>query len=481
MMLSDYWRALNPQRRTGLIVGAIAIAALAAGGVAWLLLHDSYVVLHSGLRAEQVNELSHRLDGLKISHRIGEEGDAVEVRRSELGRARAAAAGRGVEAPPGVGLELFEESDFSTTDFAQRINYQRALQGELTRTIQTIEGVRGARVHVTLAESGLFKREAARATAAVSVALQPGIQLSSSQVRGIQRLVAAAVPQIRLDDVIVLDESGAALTRATRSDDEPSSAQLDIKREVDRYFEGKLQRLLLEVAPRGTASISVDALLDDRQIRVTTDQPLSAEGGDGADRPAGVLVKERQAQRGGAAGYAPVDSDASGGEDSTEWEHEYAVGRRTEQMLTAPGSIKRLSVSVVLQGAPAGLTEDAIARVVSAAIGLDVARGDAVTVLLIPRAQSVEEIDVEGPMRGEPATTGEPSAASTSSLVVQWWVFGILLLATAAAVVAWTRLQAAPQERPRDGDASAARDAELDALTRKVRDWMQARDVRERP
>lgn len=480
MMLSDYWRALNPQRRTGLIVGAVAIAAVAAGGVAWLILHDPYVVLNAGLRPEQVGELSQRLEGMKVPYRIGAAADAVEVRRSELGRARAAVAARGLEAPPGVGLELFDESDFSTTDFAQRINYQRALQGELTRTIRTIDGVRSARVHVTLADGGLFKREAARASAAVSVALQPGLHLSSSQVRGIQRLIAAAVPQIRLDDVIVLDESGAALTRAIRTDDEPSSAQLEAKREVDRYLEGKLQRLLLEIAPRGRASISVDALLDDRQVRVTTDQPLPAGRTDGSVRPAGVLVKERQAQRGGVAGYAPIDGDANSGEDSTEWEHEYAVGRRSEQISSAPGSIKRLSVSVVLHDAPGGLTQDAISRVVSTAIGLDVARGDAVTVLLIPPTQSADEIESADPLPSEPTTHLARSTAGTPGLTGQWWALAFLLLAIAA-VAAIVRLKGASRERPRDVDANATRDTDLDALTAKVRDWLHGRDVRERP
>src|SRR5688572_22231608 len=138
MILSEYWSALSSRQRTGLAVGIAAIVLAALGAGAWLLLHDPYVTLTAGLTPERLNELSRELERAKVPHRIGTDAQAVDVPRSQLGKARAAAAGGSFELPPSVGLELFNETDFSTTDFAQRVNYQRALQGELTRTIQTI-------------------------------------------------------------------------------------------------------------------------------------------------------------------------------------------------------------------------------------------------------------------------------------------------------------------------------------------------------
>jgi flagellar M-ring protein FliF len=466
MIFSDYWGALSSGQRMGLAAGVLFVVLSAAGAGAWLLLHDPYVTLASGLSADQVNELAQGLERAKVPHRIGAAADGLDVPRSQLGKARALAAGGPFAVPPSVGLELFNETDFSTTDFAQKINYQRALQGELVRTIQTIAGVRSARVHVTLAEGGLFKRDAARASAAVSVSQEPGMQLTSAQVRGIQRLVVAAVPAIKIDDVVLLDQSGTSLTRAAgASEGELSSVQLDTKREADRYLEGKLIRLLQDLAPQATASVSVDAVLDDRQVRVTTDEPLAARAPTNTARPTGVLVKERQSQRGGESGYVTVDDAADPG--STEWEHEYAVGRRTEQSSTAPGSIKRLSVAVALQGAPAQLSDTQLEELVANAVGIDPARGDSVTVLLMPEpsrnpaGEAIVELEEPSPPRADQSSASHSTATNFPSVAVM--VLSIVALALLTFLLV---------SRYRFRRAPAATETDVDAVAAKVRQWL---------
>src|SRR4051812_1127061 len=240
MVWSDYWKALGARQRIGLMAGA-ALIVIATVALAIWLLRDPYVPLASGLDGDSLDGVVRALERARLDYQVQDSGDAIRVPRSQLGRAHVAMSAGAGEVPQTVGLELFKETDFSSTDFAQRINYQRALQGELTRTIQSIAGVRGARVHVILPDAGLFRRDAAKATAAVSISMQPGRELTRPQVTGVQRLVAASVPEIKIDDVVVLDESGASLTRAARgSEDELSSTQLDLKRQVDQYFEAKL-------------------------------------------------------------------------------------------------------------------------------------------------------------------------------------------------------------------------------------------------
>lgn len=383
MQWSDYWNALSGQQRIGLVAGAAAVVGTALVAVIWLL-RDPYVALASGVDGARLDDMSRALEGAKLDYRINERGDTLSVPRSQLGKARTAAAAGAFDVPPSAGLELFKETDFSTTDFAQRINYQRALQGELTRTIQTIVGVRSARVHVILPDAGLFKRNAARATAAVSVTTQPGNALTRAQVLGIQRLVAASVPEIKLEDVVVLDESGASLTRANSAEGELSSAQLDLKRQADQYFESKLTRLLQDLVPEGIASLSVDTVLDDKQLRVTTEEPIAARTQRrDSEFAAGVLIKERQSHRGRAAGLMQTDGYDTDAE-SIDREYEYKVGNRIEQTLSTPGSIQRISVAVAIQGARAAITSDAIEKLVMHAVGVDRARGDSVTVLLLP-------------------------------------------------------------------------------------------------
>jgi flagellar M-ring protein FliF len=464
MAWSDYWGALSARQRTGLLAG-IALIVIATAALAVWALRDPYVPLASGLTPERMNEVARDLDRAKLTFRIGASGDEIVVPRSELGKARATVADAGYGAPPSVGLELFKEPDFSSTDFAQRINYQRALQGELTRTIQTIVGVRSARVHVILADPGVFKRDTAKSRAAVSVTLEPGKQLSAVQVRGIQRLVAASVPEIKLEDVVVLDESGASLTRASGDETEVSSAQLDLKREADQYLAGKVTHLLQDVVPQGSASVSVDAVLDDRQLRVTTEEPIAVRGSKDAEHATGVLVKERQSQHGRVPDVSTAGDAIDG--DSTDREFEYTVGHRMEQALSAPGSIKRLSVAVALQGAPAELSSAAVEQLVANAIGIDRARGDSVAVLLLPEAHVPVANDAAHPVSSG-SVEGAPSVATRAIATSNtWpWLFGIALFAVAAAL--WWRVRA----REEEARIGAAAQADVDAIATQVRKWL---------
>ena len=463
MIWSDYWGALSARQRIGLS-GGFGLILVATVALAVWLLRDPMVPLAADLNAERMNALTQELDRAKIGYQIGDGGDAVSVPQSQLGRARAAAASGQFGVPASVGLELFKDNDFSGTDFAQRINYQRALQGELTRTIQSVAGVRSARVHVILPDAGLFKRNAAKASAAVSLAMHPGKLLTRSQVRGLQRLVAASVPEIRIDDVVVLDESGASLTRAAGDvEGDMSSAQLDLKRQADEYLEGKLTRLLEEIVPHGTASLSVDTELDYKQLRITTEEPIASQGPKGEDRAAGVLVKERQSQRGRAAGPQQAAGDAAEA-DSTDWEYEYKVGHRMEQTLSTPGSIKRVSVAVALQGAPADLSSAAVEDLVAHAVGINRARGDSVAVLLLagPKPEAAMSVTRHAVVRDEHRLL--PPAMQDLSTPP---LLAVLLAAAAAlaGVLLWRRQRV----RPPINDQALV---DVEATTVQVRQWL---------
>jgi flagellar M-ring protein FliF len=479
MAWSHYWGALSPRQRVSLLLGAASIVIASIAATVWLL-RDPYVPLASGLSAERVNALVLELERVKLRYRVAERGDSVLVQRSELGKASALAAAGTADAVPSVGLELFKEADYSTTDFVQKVNYQRALQGEITRTLQTIDGVRSARVHVILPDGGLFKRTAAKASAAITVAMQPGVGLSRAQVLGIQRLVAASVPEMKIEDVVVLDDSGASLARAAgEAAGDLSSAQFDLKRQADQYLEGKVLRLLHELVPQGIVSLAVDATLDEKQARVTTEEPIGARGSKDKTHAAGVLVKERQSQRGLATGLVNTDGYAPES-DRSEWELEYKVGNRVEQTLTAPGAIKRVSVAVAVQGAPAELSSAAIEELVGHAVGIDRARGDSVGVLLLARstasdtgdratASSVqaEQLDVEIDAQHTPATSATDTGVTMTVLAV------IALSALLFAVFVWRTQVSASRRR-------AAPEANEDDMLARIRQWLKEGTIDER-
>jgi flagellar M-ring protein FliF len=461
MSIRDYWAALGRAQRIGLGSGVVLVATLTGALGTWAL-RDPWVPVATGLSADRVVALTRELSREKLEHRVGEDGAMVEVRQSAVGRARATAANGGVGLPPNVGLEIFKETDFSTTDFAQRINYQRALQGELARTLQTIAGVRSARVHVVLPEAGVLRRDSTRASAAVTLALVPGRTLGRAQLRGVQRLVAASVPNIKADEVVVLDESGASLSGAgAGTDAELSSTQLDLKRQVDAYFEAKLTRLLEDVAPGAQVTLSVDTVLDHKQLRVTLEEPLAAPGSKDVDRPAGVVVRERQLQRSSAGGAAATGTAAVPGAvaETTDFDFEYKVGHRIEHSSLPPGTLRRVSVAVVMHGAPPGVAVPAIESLVAHAVGIDRARGDAVMVMLLepPAAAPVARADLSP---AAAAQTPPPAAASLAGTALPV----ALLLLGGGGLLAWAGRRRRIEAR--------ARDARLGEVAHEVRRWL---------
>lgn len=469
MAMQDYWNALGSRQRMGLASGALACVVATAALGFWAL-HDPMVPLASGLSPERQAAVARELERDKIAYRIGDDGETVLVPSSAAGKARAAMSNGGLGLPPSAGLEIFKEADFSTTDFAQRMNYQRALQGELTRTLQTIAGVRSARVHVILAEGGLLKRGNTKASVAITLQLLPGKLLSRSQVTGIQRLVAASVPEIQPADVVVLDESGNALNRAggvAETDGEASGAQLDLKTRVDSYVEAKLAKMLADIAPGGQVTLSVDTALDFKQLKVTTEEPIAASG-KGGDHPTGMVVKERQSQRPSGDGAQAK----AGGADVADWEYEYQVGKRVEQSLSVPGAVKRLSVAVAIHGAPDNITNAMVEQLVEHAIGLDRSRGDSVAVVLLPALKPAVAMGNETGMQGGmPATThpshmaADASARDNASVVLSWpLLIGLSLLALVASV--WTA-------RRQMAASKAAAPIDIDAATAQVRAWLR--------
>lgn len=458
----EYWNALGARARIGLVAGALLIVLALAASATWLL-RDAHVLLASGLPAERLAAVVRELDREKIAYRIAPDGASVEVPQSKLGKAKAAAASHTLGWPASVGLELFKDTDFSTTDFAQRINYQRALQGELTRTIQAMVGVRSARVHVILADVGVLRRQSTKASAAVEVAMLPGKSLGVAQVRGIQRLVAASVPDIKVDDIVILDESGATLTRSgAESDGGLTATQLELKRQVDGYLEAKLMRLLEDLAPGGAVNLSVDALLDYRQIKVTTEEPI-ASGSRPGEPATGVVFKERQSVRPGPATTQPGGETTAS--EASETEVEYKVGHRVEQTVAQPGSIRRVSVAVALRGGPPGVTAHAIEQLVAHGVGIDRLRGDSVSVLLLDRPAGQTAVPVNAAFvapKAERPPEIQPRSAIDPRLAEPTYVAAALGMLALAAGFAWRRR----------GTSPAASEAEIERATAQVRAWL---------
>src|SRR5919201_2230116 len=175
----EFWADLDARGRAGVAAGLVLIVAMVAL-FAWWALQRDYQVLFKDMAQRDAAAVVAELKRLKVAYRLEADGSTIRVPADTVHETRLALMGRGVPLSGGVGFELFDHNDLSTTEYAQKINYQRALQGELARTIMAIEGVRLARVHLVLADAGIFKRDKSRPKASVSVLLQPGASLSES-------------------------------------------------------------------------------------------------------------------------------------------------------------------------------------------------------------------------------------------------------------------------------------------------------------
>lgn len=207
---------LSPQM---LRIGSIFLALSTVLALAYFaFLREDYAVLYEDLRLEQAAAVVEQLDAQNIPHRLRENGTQILVAQSRTGEARLSIAGSEVGRGGLSGFELFDDSDMGLTDFAQKIKYQRALQGELARTILQQEGVDEARVHISMPERTLFRGDSNPANAAVSILPSAGVVLSESRIEGIQRLVAAAVPELDYRDVVVLGRNGEVISRSIADD-----------------------------------------------------------------------------------------------------------------------------------------------------------------------------------------------------------------------------------------------------------------------
>lgn len=465
-VIQEFWDRFDRRARAGLLAGVVVIVGVAVAlGV--VLLRTDYQVLFADLAPQDAATITSELDKMKMPYRLGNDGNTILVPADQVHKTRLKLVGKELPLRGAVGFELFNTSEVGMTEFAQKVNYQRALQGELTRTILALDEVQSVRVHLVLAEQGLFKKAAHQAKASISIALKPGYALDAAQIQGIQRLVSAAVPDIRPDDVTVVDQRGVALTRrAAEGEDAASADNLDDKRALETYLQKKVTQVLDRTYGAGQAIASVDVSLGHAHSKVTTESVLGNRA-DGDGGVAGVKVRERvTTQDGGTEGNAERQAPTSR-------EADYQVGRRVEQVVSGAGGVARINVAVVVRGNQDQDQLDRLRDVVALAAGIDRQRGDAVSVYALD--QLANPMPVAPITAAAPATAPipddtpvpAPAPASGTRLVAPLLLAALVVLLGAGTVV-WTRRgRSRPQLRRLSVD-------ERRAVLAQVNAWLEA-------
>jgi flagellar M-ring protein FliF len=402
--IADFLSGLSSGRKLALFgtMGAIGV------GIALLFVWASktaYSPLMTNLNAEDSAGIMRVLKEKNIPFVVGSGGRDISVPTDLVNETRMALATIGMPQTSVVGYEVFDKQSLGTTSFVQKLNQKRAREGELMRTINSIRGVKRSRVHLALPERSTFVEDQKKSTASVVLDLEAGIVLSEKQLFGISNLVARAVEGLDPSDVAIVDSNGKMLTRANS---DPLTAltgtQIEMRQKLERDMESRIEDMLSRVVGSGRVVARVSADLDFNQINET--QTLYDQEGS-AVRSSEKNNQSMEGSRPGPRGPAGATSNTPGNgpelqaaseiKNNTNRVNEvinYAVPQTVRTTTRSPGSIKKLSVAVVVDGKqvkvpgkdgePATVKTEAWAAeklqefeaVVASAVALDRKRGD---------------------------------------------------------------------------------------------------------
>jgi flagellar M-ring protein FliF len=443
-------RALPARVRTdaatrSLVLAAVVSVVVAVVGVATVkgVSREAHAIVFANLSNDDATTATAALRRSNIPFRIDatvENGTQVlSVPEHQVYDARLLLASEGLPRASGVGFELFDKSDLGTSEFTQRVNLRRAVEGELSRTVGSLDEVAQARVHITLPEKRLFrsKNDSSTASASVLVRLHPGRTLDETQVRGIQHLVSAAIPELGRDDVTVIDGNGGVLS------DDPRAPNAGGKQRValERDLESRVVALLEPIAGRGAVVARVTAALDETSLE-SEEQVFDGDNPALRSEQRSLQTKGPLAQGAGVAGAAGNGDAASpaassnGGVLAESEQKNFELSRTTTRKVRTAPRIERLSVAVLVRATDPARSPEELARLgelARRAVGFDVDRGDLIEVSSLAFAP--------GALEG-----GDIESVATGSKLVQNAVpiaAAVLLLAAAVAVALWFRRRAA--------------------------------------
>ena len=400
-----------------------------------------YRLLYNNLDATDAAAVVAWLKENRVPYRLQNEGRSIYLPAAQVYEARLELAGAGIPQGGGIGFELFDKQSFGMTDFAQKVNYQRALQGELARTIANLSLVEGARVHLALPEKRLFREQQQVATASVILKLVPGRSPNEGQVQGIVHLVASSIEGLDPQQVTVIDSTGRVLSKKPGDgiDGPMTPGMLDYQQRVERTLEERAQSLMDRALGIGNSLVRITAQLDFSQVERTEeifDPNRTAVRSE-------QVMEERSGQQdaGGVPGVeANLEGPAMGlggaipssrNEETTNFEISKSISRTVGSV----GGLKNLSVAVLVGDRPAPPGSDgpafvprndnelrSIENMVAGALGLDRNRGDQIQIVSMPFENGIADF----------------SGVESSPLDTFWQFWPLIkyaLLAVAAALV----------------------------------------------
>ena len=397
-------------RQMGLMVGLAASVAIGVAAVLWSQTPE-YRLLYSNLSTQDASEIAQSLQQANIPYKLSADESAVMVPEKHIHDARLKLAGQGLPRGSGVGFELLnQQQTFGVSQFMESARYQHALEGELARTIASVNSVRSARVHLALPKRTAFVRKRSKPTASVTVDLFSGRTLGEEQVAAISHMVAASVPNMEVGQVTIIDQRGHLLTAPEASAIMRQTAlHFAYRKRVEDYYIQRIESLLTPIMGSGAVRAQVSALIDNTVTEQTREsynpddpairsEQTQEEKSNGA-MPAGGIPGSvsNQPDTKPAQGKSTPPQAVQPGSSSTKVTRNYELDKTISHTRAAGGKIRRLSVAVVLDNKTSidenggsnsePLTSDELKQItglVKEAVGFNALRGDRVSVINTP-------------------------------------------------------------------------------------------------
>ncbi len=395
-------------------VGILAMVALAVAVVVvtsiWTMA-PNYQYLFTDLNETDASLIVQKLKADRIPYKLVKGGTAIMIPEEKVYEERIALTAQGLpKGGIGKGFSLFDESNFSTTEFVQKINYQRALEEELAKTIMSLEEVDYARVHIAMPKESVFIEDEQPAKASVVIRPKNTRRISPARVQGIVYLLAKSVRGLEPENISIVDITGKILYEGKEKDDALAIAsdRLEARRALENTLETRAQEMLEKIVGPGAAIIKVSADINmdmvkslkdayDPDLQVTRSEELKNEFGAPPGGAAGIAGTQANLPT-GRGGPTPIPPNAESGSSSVI--RNYEITTTKTEHIQAPGEIKRLSVSVVVDGTykvdkdgkkvyiprPAGELKD-IENAVKQAVGFNADREDLISVANMQFAQ----------------------------------------------------------------------------------------------
>ncbi|MEZ5425390.1 MAG: flagellar basal-body MS-ring/collar protein FliF [Pyrinomonadaceae bacterium] len=405
--IKEVWNRLPMTGRIATISAAVATIGLLAA-VVYYGTQPEYGVLFSDLKPEDAQTIVEKLKASNVSYSVSNGGTTINVPAEKISELRLQMAGAGVLSGGHVGFDLFDKTSFGATDFAQQVNYRRAIEGELAKTLESMDELEAARVHITPKKESVFSEKEEGAKASVMLRVRQGKELSGERTEAIVNLVAGSVEGLDPSNISIMDTRGRLLTSGSKSktatggDAGAFNAQLEAKQKFEAETAARIIALLEPVVGEGKVQADISADVDFSQIeqleekynpqsQVVRSQQNSQETRNSSKtNPAGVVGARANDP---TAQNPPVPQNQQSGSDQRiSTTTNYEIDKTVKKTIGGGGRVNRLTVSVVVDhknvdGTEVARTTEEVKQIqdlVAAAVGADENRGDSVVVQTMP-------------------------------------------------------------------------------------------------